>query len=570
MPSRILDGLTEEDSALREPGWILAFIVLLAMGLRFMLFRYHQIIEGDGVHYAALARLISRNGSLQGAANEYWSNLWPLVIAAFDVFTHDIELAGRLASTVFGSLAVIPVYLVSREFLNVRTSLVAASLVAAQPYLLRFSVLLYTESFYTFLLAWVIWLGIRLIKSPDRTERWLWLGLLVGVGLWTRPEIQAPAVLFVIVSLVRSFLKRRAFRKALRGSLLFAGVALVFLFSRALLIHNYLGKWHFGFGEKAAINIRMGILSYDHGEAEKFVNAFEKGRFVNLWQKKTALLPFLWENRARAVGRMKFNASRILESYAAVLAPTKGVPWHRKTAMSLVFLGILGMLLSRRTRRWALLLILILLVYSFPWLLVFVLDRFVVPLAIISIIFTAAGLLVLESGIAALFQRRRLTAWPVLSFLIVISFVMRTTSWARHDRDFIWEKDPVVLKEAGLFLKDHFPQETRILTWGPHIPFYFYDGNPYDRCIQNIPYAPYEEVIDYVRRKKVALLVLPEWVLIGSDFPVKSLAAEGVQVDGLNFVKVIGRQEPERIWIYKVLKKRIFRAGRRSRRRESL
>ena len=182
MPSRILDGLTEEDSAPRKPGWILAFIVLLAMGLRFMLFRYHQIIEGDGVHYAALARLISRSGSLQGAANEYWSNLWPLVIAAFDVFTHDIELAGRLASTVFGSLVVIPVYLVSREFLNVRTSLVAASLVAAQPYLLRFSVLLYTESFYTFLLAWVIWLGIRLIKSPDRTERWLWLGLLVGAG----------------------------------------------------------------------------------------------------------------------------------------------------------------------------------------------------------------------------------------------------------------------------------------------------------------------------------------------------------------------------------------------------
>ena len=550
---KILDGLTEEDSPPNKPGWILAFFILLAMALRFMLYRYHHIIEGDGVHYAALARIISRQGSLLGAANEYWSNLWPLVIAAFDVFVHDIELAGRLASTFFGSLTVLPVYLICREFLNSRTSLVAASLVAAQPFLLRFSVLLYTESFFTFLLAWVFWMGIRLIKSPDRMKRWLWLGLLVGAGLWTRPEIQAPALLFVIIALVRSFLKHIAIKKALSGALIFAGVILISLFSRAVLIHHYLGKWHFGFGEKAAVNIKMGILSYDQGQAEKFLNAFEKGRFVNLWQEKTALLPFLWENRARAIGRMKINAWRILESCAAVLAPTKGVPWHRQAAMGLIFLGILGTLLLKKTRPWASLLILLLPVYSFSWLLAFILDRFVVPLAIISIVFTAAGLIVLESGVAALFQRRRLTAWPVLSFLIVISFIMRTSTWARHDRNFVWESDPVVQKEAGLFLKGHFPQETRILTWGPHIPYYFYDGNPYDRCLQNIPYAPYEEVMDYVRREKLALLVLPEWVLITSDFPIKSLAAENVRADGLDFVKVIGGKKPERIWIYKVL-----------------
>ncbi len=152
---RILDGLTAEDAALKRPGWILAFLILLALALRLMLFRYHHIIEGDGIHYAALARLISHDRNFLGAANEYWSNLWPLVIAAFDVFVRDIELAGRLASSVFGSLTVVPVYLVAREFLNQRGGLVAASLVVAQPFLLRFSVLLYTESFYTFLLAWI-------------------------------------------------------------------------------------------------------------------------------------------------------------------------------------------------------------------------------------------------------------------------------------------------------------------------------------------------------------------------------------------------------------------------------
>jgi hypothetical protein len=549
----ILDGLTQEDCPPRKTGWILAILILLALALRLSLFRYHQIIEGDGVHYAALARLISRQGDLQGAANEYWSNLWPLVIAAFDVFVRDIELAGRLASAFFGSLTVLPVYLIGREFLNTRTSLVAASLVATQPYLLRFSVLLYTESFYTFVLAWVFWLGIRTIKSPGSRDRWLWLGLLVGMGLWTRPEIQAPALLFVVLSLIRSLRKHIDIKKALSGALIFTGVIVLSLCSRAALIHHYQGKWQFGFGEKAAVNLKLGILMYDHGQAEKFLNAFEDGRFVNLWQEDTALFPFLWQNRARAIGRMKVNAGRILESWAVVLAPTRGVPLLRKTGVALLLLGIFGMLLSPGTRRWALLLILAFLVYSSSWLLVFVLDRFVVPLAIISILFTAPGLIILESGVAALFKRRRLTAWPVLSFLIVISFVMRTGSWARHDRNFVWESDPPVQKEAGLFLKAQFPQETRILTWGPHIPYYFYDGNPYDRCLQNIPYAPYEEVMDYVRREKLALLVLPEWLLLSADFPIKSLAAENVRAEGLDFVNVIGKKKPERVWIYKVL-----------------
>ncbi|MBM3284340.1 MAG: glycosyltransferase family 39 protein [Candidatus Aminicenantes bacterium] len=552
---KILDGLTEEEGVPKRPGWILAFLVLLAMALRLLLFHRHQIIEGDGVHYAALARLISREGNFSGAANEYWSNLWPLAIAAFDVFVRDIELAGRLASALFGSLTVIPVFFVAREFLNTRTSLAAASLVVAQPYILRFSVLLYTEAFYTFLLTWVLWLGIRLIRSPARWERWLLFGLSIGLGLWTRPEIQAPAFLLTAAALVCIGLKRLSIHKALKGGLIFAGVILISLFSRALLIQHYQGTWQFGFGEKAVINIRMGVLAYDHAEAEKFLNAFENGQFVNLWQQRSSLLPFLWENRARVLGRMKLNLPRIYQSCVAVLAPTRGVRWHRRAAWSLAFLGLLGMLISGKTRRWALLLILIFLAYSLPWLLVFVLDRFVVPLAVISILFTAAGLLVLESGISSLFKRRRLAAWPVVSFVIVLSFIMRTSTWARHDRHFIWENDPVVQKEAGLFLKENFPQETRILTWGPHIPYYFYDGNPYDPCIQNIPYAPYEAVMEYVHREKIALLALPEWLLIGSDFPIKGLAAEGAQAEGLEFVKMIGRDQPERVWIYKVLPK---------------
>jgi 4-amino-4-deoxy-L-arabinose transferase-like glycosyltransferase len=293
MVLKFLSCLTEEDRPPRKPGLFLAFLVVLAVGLRLSLYGYHQIIEGDGVHYAALARLISREGNFLGAANEYWSNLWPLIIALFDLAVHNIELAGRLASTLFGALTVVPVYLIAREFLSTRTSLVAASLVVAQPYLLRFSVLMYTESFYTFLFALALWLGIRLIKSPGKGHRWLLLGLVVGLGLWTRPEILAPALVFLLIALARSFSGRISMRRIAAGFAVFSGTSLLFLVSRAVLVHHYQSQWQFGFGEKAGINIREGLLFYDFGDHEKYLNRFENGRFVNLQRPKEGLIALL-------------------------------------------------------------------------------------------------------------------------------------------------------------------------------------------------------------------------------------------------------------------------------------
>jgi 4-amino-4-deoxy-L-arabinose transferase-like glycosyltransferase len=553
MDLKFLSCLTEEEHPPGKPGLFLAFLVVLALGLRFSLYGYHHIIEGDGVHYAALARLISHDGNFLGAANEYWSNLWPVVIALFDLVIHNIELAGRLASTLFGALTILPVFFIAREFLNTRTSLVAAFLVVPQPYLLRFSVLLYTESFYTFLFALTLWLGIRLIKSPEKRDRWLLLGLVIGLGLWTRPEILAPGLVFLLVAIARSFSGRISAKRIAAGFLVFSGTVLFFLASRAVLVHHFQGKWHFGFGEKAGINIREGLLFYDFGTHETYLNRFENGRFVNLQRPREGLVSFLWKNRAEVLSRIKDNAERVIQSESTVLGPTKGMPLHRKLGTVLIFLGLLATWLARATRRWALLLAAIAAVYSAPWLLIFVADRFVVPLAVISVVFTAAGLIVLERAIAALFRRRRFTAWPVLPLLFVTAFIMRTASWARHDRDFIWERDPIVQKDAGVFLKEHFPQTTKILTWGPHIPYYFYEGNPYTFSVPNIPWAPYEEVIDYVRKQKIDLLVLPEWMLLTSDFPIKSLASKGARPDGLEFIAVIGKDMPERVWIYKVL-----------------
>ena len=65
--------------ASRHLAWV--GLAAFALALRVPLFPRHRLVEGDGVHYAHLARSIL-GGDLSGLSNPYWSNLWPAVLAA--------------------------------------------------------------------------------------------------------------------------------------------------------------------------------------------------------------------------------------------------------------------------------------------------------------------------------------------------------------------------------------------------------------------------------------------------------------------------------------------------------
>jgi hypothetical protein len=56
-------------------------LTLFAAALRVPTLSLRHLVEGDGVHYAQLARSILA-ADFSGLANPYWSNLWPAVIAA--------------------------------------------------------------------------------------------------------------------------------------------------------------------------------------------------------------------------------------------------------------------------------------------------------------------------------------------------------------------------------------------------------------------------------------------------------------------------------------------------------
>jgi 4-amino-4-deoxy-L-arabinose transferase-like glycosyltransferase len=545
-----------ENSGRIDQKGVMIFLLalgLFAVAIRIYFFNRHQMIEGDGVHYAALARMISREGDFRGAANAYWSNLWPVIIALFDLFVHNLELAGRLASTLFGALMVIPAYLLGRDIFGQRAGLAAAALAAGQPYLLRFSVLLYTEVFFTFILAMALWLGLRLFREPTHSKKWALFGLAVGLGLLTRPEVLATAGILSLASILAAWRRRLGLKGTWKGFGIFCAVLAGFLFLRASVIWRASGGWEFGFGEKVLVNLKTADVYYNGSAYEKTLGRFEDGRFTTLRKPDQSMTGYLWENRKLLPRRAAINLAQIKNSCLRVLPNAQGNVHFIRVSLFFCILGAITALVRKGSRSMSCLLIGLFSFYAIPWLLIFVVDRFVVPLTAFSLLFTAAGLAFTESALARLLGRRRLFLWPSLAFIFILIFTWRTLTWARHDRSFIWENDPVVQKEAGLFLKAEFPQKARILTWGPHVPFYFYDGNPYRRSIQNLPWTPWPDLLAFLHTKKISVLALPEWVLNLADFPYKNLVSETAAPDGLKLIKTIGTQAPHRIWIYQVI-----------------
>ncbi len=138
-----------------------AALFLFALVLRVPMLSVRRMAEGDGVHYATLARDILA-GDLSGLANAYWSNLWPGVIAATAWLTGlDVVLAGRTASLVAGSLLAPATAALACQVLGRRTGLIAGFLVAIHPWLIHFSTLVFTESFFALLLVMTLLSAVK-------------------------------------------------------------------------------------------------------------------------------------------------------------------------------------------------------------------------------------------------------------------------------------------------------------------------------------------------------------------------------------------------------------------------
>ena len=97
-----------------------------------------QIITPDGVRYIENARLIA-SGNFSKISESSFFNLFPFIIVLFQKVFHDWETAGRLVSVVFGSIAIIPFFLLIRLLIDSRIAAIASLFYIISPRLVEYS-----------------------------------------------------------------------------------------------------------------------------------------------------------------------------------------------------------------------------------------------------------------------------------------------------------------------------------------------------------------------------------------------------------------------------------------------
>lgn len=150
---------------------------------------------------------------------------YPLLIAV----SNGRVLVVRCVQALLDCSSVLAIFLLAQRIMGDRRALVAAAVVALNPLLVYFSALLLSETLYTAMLAWSVWLIFRRRKG--------WIGvMLCAAAAYARPAtVVLPVLLCIAVS---PTLKRAAVAAAL------AALAVVLaLLPWAYRNHQVLGQW---------------------------------------------------------------------------------------------------------------------------------------------------------------------------------------------------------------------------------------------------------------------------------------------------------------------------------------
>ena len=222
---------------------LIIFLFLISLTLRlYLLFEFPHVVflhEADAMGYFSIAKGIAENWELRGAT--HFPPFYPFIIAIFYLFSGDIEIAGRMASSVMGALLVFPVYLIGKEIYNKRVGLLSSLIVIFLGTFVDYSLQPITQSTYLTILMTIIYLGLLSLRKQSI---WVYisLGLACATLYLTRPEgfIAILCIGFILVAVPYKQIAAKSKLNIL--SWMLAGFFILAL-PYINYIHNQTGMW---------------------------------------------------------------------------------------------------------------------------------------------------------------------------------------------------------------------------------------------------------------------------------------------------------------------------------------
>jgi len=385
-----------------------------------------DVITPDGLLYIKIARLIDA-GNWKAVYEDGFYSTYPFIIVLFQKVFHDWETAGRMASAVLGSLAVLPFFSLLRRIFDLKIAVVASIFFVLSPRLVQYSSDVLREPLFwccSLMSLWAAWKGIE-------GRKWIFIvlaALFAGLASFTRTEGLA-LIPVIILWMAWVFLYRD------RKVLWCIGLLMVFLASFPVI---FIGPLHLlksktGYWELGQIGTKIPDLLEKRGDAfpalrdkdspdgESFFTQVANNRYVfSLWE----------------------TSSKYFRSFHVVLivlllfgmVRRKIIPYSEKEVLFLIWFSLY-----------------FLLALSYAFKVSYVSTRHGLLMGIPSLLWVSIGFWELNSRLESLAARRswnpKLTNHLAVWFLILICLTIIPKTLQSADRG------KTELKTGGIYLK---------------------------------------------------------------------------------------------------------------------
>ena len=486
---------------------VLLILIVLALLIRIFIFQTQKVIETDGPYYAEIGKnLISGNGyiDIEGNLNLLLTPLYPILIGLLSFIIKNLELSARLISIVFGSLLIIPVYLIAKKFYGKKIGYLGALFIALYPPLVYISTITYTDSLYLFLLFTSLYIG-WLALTENKMKLYLVLGLMLGLTYLTRPE-GVFYVIFFSVLIILKFIKtlKINIKKIFFSILLLLFGFLIISSPFILFLHNNTGKW--SLSEKTDV-------VFEFREKELYSLEYEEANFgLSEDGKSLKLSPYDTTVKKSMLSVILSDPNSVIKRYAKniYIENSRIIPsLFPFIFIIIIAIGIFGSSWDKENYKKELFLIILslypLLLYPLFW----VEERYLLPITPIFIIWLAKGSMELSNWAKktlnnlAIKINNKIIPILVVSLILIAFLIGNLIITSSLDKKYEKSDQAIEHKEAGLWLKEN-SENPIVMSRKPWVSFY--SGGKFVL----MPYADYKNIINYAKLKKAEYIVIDE------------------------------------------------------------
>ncbi len=494
------------------PGRVLLLIMLLALIVRVLATFTRHMIQFDETAYVRMAEnLAAGNGLLDisGLTTTHYSPLLPIFMAAIAVILKNYILSGYVVVAIFGTLLVVPTYLLGRELIGERVGLMAAALMAIMPFYVGTSEYIYTETVYVFFLLSGLYFGWTMLKRNRPA-----CGVLSGVSLGLA-YLANPSGLFYLLTLlilaVAVAWRKGSWRRLAVPVGLFLLCFSLFAAPYVWYMHHELGRWTYS-GKFIAGN----TYSATHNIPRDDIKDWEK-ELLPLNQDGTEIKVLELEKDTTLNNPVNFVLSyplqaaknfvkQVYELHAKVLQQVFPLwllmllglglfarGWDRGRALAIGYLGVMMLPV-----------LLVLSMLAFP--------RFFMPFIPFAVIPTAAGWLRLEEWAqgtitTTFMSAKRKALWLSLAPWVIGAAVLLPLL-AFAGATVLKQSYPTQYKDAGQWLKDYAGPGKKVMN-REYSSAYYAGG-----IAVILPYDTYERTTSYARLKDVDYLIVGRQAIV--------------------------------------------------------